>query len=78
MLDCLRGFTIDCWWVLVMVLDCDAGCLCWLIRFGLMLVCCFSCVWFGGGFGVLLMVAASWVGVCVSLLVDLDVDCVLV
>lgn len=30
--------------------------------FGLMLVCCFSCVWFGGGFGVLLVVAASWVG----------------
>lgn len=27
-LGCLRGFTIDCWWVLAMVLDCDAGCLC--------------------------------------------------
>lgn len=43
-IGCLRGFTIDCWWVLVMVLDCEVGCLCWLIRFGLMLVCCFSCV----------------------------------
>lgn len=43
-----EGLWLVVGWFLIMVLDCDVGCLCWLIRFGLKLVCCFSCVWFGG------------------------------
>lgn len=43
-----EGLWLIVGWFLIMVLDCDVGCLCWLIRFGLKLVCCFSCVWFGG------------------------------